>query len=310
MSRHGTARSIARTRWLILVALVALVIVSVGVLVGQRLGHSSEATAESPETTTSAPPAPVAIEPPSPAPSAGLPESFRQFQQEQFGSEVAGLVVMPIGQEPVTVAPWSGEVTAWSTIKVPLSIAAIREGLGVELDSDIRAALTVSDNDAAERIWAALGDGETAAAKVQKVLADPATTVQAERIRPPFTPFGQTTWRLENQVRFLSGVACANDEAANQVLTLMGEVAADTWGLGQIPGVKFKGGWGPGEQSGYLVRQFGVLTDDAGAPTTIVAVIVEPGSFDEGTAQMNSIAKWLTDNRDKLPAGACAAPQP
>lgn len=305
MNRHPNRQPSPWVRWGIAGACVALAVVAVGVLAGVHLGESSEPPAANPPLTTQAPPLPASTEPPPPAPSNGLQESFARFQRDEFGGEIAGLVVMGIGQQPVTVAPWTGETTAWSTIKVPLSIAALREGL--QVDDDVRAALTVSDNAAAERIWAALGDGETAAGKVQAVLDDPATTVQAARIRPPYTPFGQTKWQLENQVRFLSTIACATDEAATRVLTLMGGVAADTWGLGGIRGTKFKGGWGPGEQSDYLVRQFGVLTDDADAPTTVVALIVEPGSFDEGTAELTTIAQWLTQNEALLPRGTCPA---
>lgn len=309
MGRHAGEGPTGHTRILVGVAFVALVIVAVGVVLGLRFGGDDPVPAAAPAPSTSpAPPPPPP--PPAPGPANGLQESFREFQQQQFGGEIAGLVVMPIGGEPITVAPWNGEVFAWSTIKVPLSVTAIRNGLGAELAPDIAAALTVSDNDAAERIWAALGSGEEAASKVQAILDDPATVVQAERIRPPYTPFGQTKWLLDNQARFLSGLACQTDDAATQVLTLMGQVASDTWGLGRIPGTKFKGGWGPGAQSGYLVRQFGVLTDDSGAPTAVVAVVVEPGSFGEGQQDMNTIAQWLTDNRAQLPTGACPADQP
>ena len=311
MSRHVSPQP-DRRRVLVGVAFVALVIVSVGVVLGLRLGDAPESApgAAGPPPTSQAPPPSSSPAPKVPVASGELSESFAQFQRQTFGEEVAGLVVQAIGQAPVTVAPWNGETTAWSTIKVPLAIAALDEGLGEQLDADITAALTVSDNDAAERIWAALGSGDAAAAKVEAVLDDPATTVQAERIRPPYTPFGQTRWQLEDQVGFLSRIACAGDESAQQVLTLMGRVSADTWGLGRIEGTKFKGGWGPGAQSGYLVRQFGVLADASGAPATVVALIVEPGSFDEGTSESNSIAQWLTDNRALLPVGHCAPATP
>jgi hypothetical protein len=307
VSRHAGEQTRNTRHWAIAGSLLGslLIIVACAAAVIALKSEPEPAAASATPTSQAPPPQPPPAPAPAPAPATGLQESFAQFQRETFGGEIAGLVVQPIGRDPITVAPWDGETFAWSTIKVPLAIAALREGLGEQLDADIKAALTVSDNEAAERIWAALGSGAEAAGKVQDVLADPATVVQAERVRPPFTPFGQTKWQPENQAGFLSRIACETDDPVKTVLTLMGQVSADTWGLGQIQGTKFKGGWGPGEHSGYLVRQFGILTDAAGAPTTIVAVIVEPGSFEEGQQDLTSIATWLTQHRAELPAGAC-----
>ncbi|MGO9030567.1 MAG: hypothetical protein ACLQI9_02160, partial [Mycobacterium sp.] len=62
---------------------------------------------------------------------------------------------------------WSAGV-AWSTIKVPLAIAAMRAGV----DSGELAAQTItqSDNTAAEELWSRLGDPAQAAQQVQTVI--------------------------------------------------------------------------------------------------------------------------------------------
>lgn len=281
-----------------------LIIVACAAVVIALNTREPEPAAATPAATAPAPP--VVTQPPPPAPSTGLQESFAALTNGELSGDVVGLTIAPVGGEAATIAEWTGEDTAWSTIKVPLSIAALRAGL--QVDDDIKAAITVSDNAAAERIWDALGSGQTAADKVQQVLAqagDP-TRVQPERVRPEFTPFGQTQWPLAEQVTFLSYAAC--DAADKPVLDLMGEVAADRWGLGQIGGSRFKGGWGPSEQGAYLVRQFGILTADDGA-MTVVAIAVQPssGSFDEGQQDMNVIAQWLNVNRAELPAGTCPA---
>jgi hypothetical protein len=305
MGRHAGEGPAGHTRILVGVAFVALVIVAAGVVLGLRFGGDDPAPAAAPSPSTSLPP-PAPPPPPAPGPVDGLQESFAALAQSDLSGDVVGLTIAPVGGEATTVAQWSGEDTAWSTIKVPLSIAALRDDL--QVDADIKAALTVSDNDAAERIWAALGSGQTAADKVQAVLqqAGDTTKVQPERIRPEFTPFGQTQWPLAEQVRFLSYAAC--DAADAPVLDLMGQVAADRWGLGRIDGSRFKGGWGPSEQGAYLVRQFGILTGGDGA-MTVVAMAVQPssGSFGEGQQDMNTIAQWLTDNRAQLPTGTCPA---
>lgn len=168
------------------------------------------------------------------------------------------------------------------------------------------AAITESDNAAAESIWEGLGDLPTAAAKVGSVLhetGDP-TTVESRKVRPEYTAFGQTDWSLPNQALFLSAAAC--DPRDQPVLALMGEVDNDQkWGLGTIPGTKIKGGWGPSLSGHYLVRQIGILTTPHGL--TVVAIAAEPesGSFADGTQELTKIADWLQAHRNVLAAGQC-----
>lgn len=205
-----------------------------------------------------------------------------------------GVVLASVGSSdpPVVLGSWSAG-PAWSTIKVPLSEAALRQDSGV-LPS-VRSALTMSDNSAAKSLWATLGSGTTAAAKVDAVLAahgDSATRTQAVRVRPPYSPFGQTTWALVDQVRFAQGIACS--PASATVVSVMGQVTgSQRWGLGSLPSANFKGGWGPDTSGRYLVRQFGIVT--IGGKRVAVAVAVEPrdGTFGTGTAALSSIARWL-----------------
>ncbi len=205
-----------------------------------------------------------------------------------------GVVIAPIGasEPPIVLGSWTAG-PAWSTMKVPLSEAALRQDPGVL--ATVRSALTVSDNAAAESLWATLGSGTTAAAKVDAVLAahgDSATRTQAVRVRPPYTPFGQTTWALVDQVRFAQDIACSPQ--SQTVVSIMGQVtSSQRWGLGSLPLANFKGGWGPDASGRYLVRQFGIVT--IGGKRVAVAVAVEPrdGSFGSGTAALSSIARWL-----------------
>ncbi len=224
-----------------------------------------------------------------------------------------GIAIAPAGQpdaEPTLLGPWrSGP--AWSTIKVPLTIAGYRETNPPVITNDMSAAITRSDNDAAESVWESLGPPATAATKVEAVLAetgDP-TVVQSQRLRPQFSAFGQTEWSLTDQLRFLGAAVC--DSHNNAVFNLMGQISADqSWGLGQISGARYKGGWGPSAGGAYLVRQIGVISTGAGL--TVVAAAVEPqsGSFADGTADMNRIAVWLQSHTDALPAGTCPASDP
>jgi beta-lactamase class A len=63
----------------------------------------------------------------------------------------------------------------------------------------MRAAITESDNAAAESVWEQLGDPTTAAQKVEQILQDSGdpTTVESRKLRPEFTA-EQATRRLRS----------------------------------------------------------------------------------------------------------------
>jgi hypothetical protein len=183
-------------------------------------------------------------------------------------------------------------------------IAAYREN--PQTTDAMRAAITESDNAAAESIWQGLGEPAAAAQKVQGVLRQTGdyTTVQSQKVRPEFTAFGQTIWPLTEQARFLAVAACdAQNEA---IFELMGEVEADqAWGVGRIPDTRFKGGWGPFPSGSYLVRQVGLLKTGTGTVAVAVAAQPDSGSFDDGIGDLNQVADWLTEHVAELPAGHC-----
>ena len=89
------------------------------------------------------------------------------------------------------------------------------------------AAITESDNAAAESIWEGLGDPAAAAIAVGDVLHDTGdpTIVESRKLRPEYTAFGQTDWSLTNQALFLSAAAC--DPRDQPALDLMGQVNSD-----------------------------------------------------------------------------------
>jgi hypothetical protein len=236
---------------------------------------------------------------------AGLFVDFPALQRRVNAS--IGIALAPVGgsQTPLYLGQWrSGP--AWSTIKVPLVMAALRVQDPPRVTAEMTAAITRSDNAAAEAIWASLGDPATAARKVDAVLSqagDP-TSVEFRQLRPQFTVFGQTEWSLTNQARFLAVAAC--DVRNAPVLTLMGQVIADQqWGMGTMAGTRFKGGWGPFPSGKYLDRQFGLVATPAGL--TAVAVAAEPysGSDNDGIRSLNEIATWLSGHLAMLPSGQC-----
>jgi hypothetical protein len=308
-SRHTRSKQNRRRRSLLLVVLIVALAIGIlggGYVVGRDLASAPSSAPSSAPAPQPPSPATLAPAPPVPVGAGPFADEFASLAAEL--NATAGIVVRPVGAgpEPVTAGEWSTG-TAWSTIKVPLAIAGLRETDPPEVTEAMRAAITQSDNDAAESIWASLGDPAIAATKVQAVLADARapTTVESRKVRPEFTAFGQTTWSLSDQATFLSSTAC--DPRNQPIIDLMGQIEPDQlWGLGQIEGAKLKGGWGPSLEGNYLVRQFGVVPVNDGL--AVVAVAVEPnsGAFDDGTQALTQIANWLQEHADLLPVGNCA----
>jgi hypothetical protein len=316
---HRGPRSARRGRvwWIAGIAALAAVLVAAVVIIGTHVGRSTAAhptAAMADATTTAAPaaaPGPVAVGAPAAAPdpaSASLVPQFAQFEPTLHAK--AGIVISPVGggHEPITLGDWQSG-PAWSTIKIPLAIAALRkEDPPTTVTDPMKAAITESDNAAAESIWATLGEPIDAAHAVEGVLGptgDP-TVVQSQRVRPPFTAFGQTEWSLSHQVQFISSAAC--DPADAPILTLMGQIEpGQSWGIGTIPGTQFKGGWGPSPTGNYLVRQIGILTTPNGMIAVALAAEPASGQFGDGTADLTEMAKWLTDHLAALPTGQCGS---
>ncbi|WP_072816269.1 hypothetical protein [Rhodococcus zopfii] len=228
------------------------------------------------------------------AASPGVGGGFDGF--DAFAAQLparVGLAIVPVGGGQAVTAGTLPADLAWSTIKVPLALAALAADPAQA--GNAAAAITVSDNAAAQAMWDSLGAGTSAAAAVQQVLArfgDPSTVVQPEVTRPGYTAFGQTLWPLTAQAQFAAALPCHPD--AEQVLALMGQVSAEqSWGLGTLPGARFKGGWGPDPTGGYLVRQFGIVDTGTGQIAVAVAAAPTTGAFDDAIAVLDRVASWL-----------------
>ncbi|KAA0021795.1 hypothetical protein FOY51_17490 [Antrihabitans cavernicola] len=233
-----------------------------------------------------------------------LATEFAAFEQTLPGK--VGMAVVPVGGSSVQVmGGWTTGV-AWSTIKVPLAISAIRES-GAAAVPFAGPAISRSDNAAAEQLWSLLGTPAQAADAVQSVLAegtDTSTLVQDRRVRAGFTAFGQTNWSLEDQARFAAHLPCLPN--STKVLDLMSNLEADQqWGLARIDGTESKAGWGPDEAGAYLVRQLGIVTTPAGQTAITLAAEPTSGTFDAGIAVLNQMTAWIQARVAKLPGGRC-----
>ena len=196
---------------------------------------------------------------------------------------------------------------AWSTIKPLLLVSLIDKAGGAKRLSsseraDARSSITESDNEATQRLFAALswrvGGSEGAARQMERMLlrgGDPKT-----RIALPF--YGLTRWSVERASVFMSSLArgCLVPRSSTKyVLNLMGSVIREhRWGLGKIKGARFKGGWGPDPDGRFLVRQMGLLPTAGGKRKVVVALAVRPanGSFERGAWQLGRLAAWAKRN--------------
>lgn len=200
--------------------------------------------------------------------------------------------------------------SAWSTSKIPIALRVLEDaggpsGLSAAQAEQMRSALTLSDNEAAAALFGnlegkhgGLGGASAAVSEVLREGGDESTQISTQG-RGEFSTYGQTEWSLANQQRFMSSLAAGcvvSSESSNYVLDLMGEVSSDTWGLGSagLP-ARWKGGWGPGVDGGYLVRQMGVLYVGDKAAVVTLAALPADGQFATGESMATTVAQWLAE---------------
>ena len=99
---------------------------------------------------------------------------------------------------------------AWSTIKVPIVVAAVDANPDLA-DSDlVEATLRWSDNDTAWTLWKTLGSTPEARAEaVEDILAATGDTSTKVKVAPD-EPYGATQWSLHHQARQM-GIVPAKD---------------------------------------------------------------------------------------------------
>lgn len=231
-----------------------------------------------------------------------LESSFRNLISAMRGK--VGLAVAGEGGVKV-FGDWAAG-PAWSTIKVPLAIAGLRHS-EESARPFVPLAIKDSDNDAAEAIWAQLGSPSEAAAAVKAVLEegnDSTTVVQASRIRPKFTPFGQTIWPLAQQATFASSLPCL--DRSQIVLTDMHHLAPNQrWALALRSDTAAKGGWGPSETGLYLVRQLAVIETPSGNLGVALSAEPDDGTLETGIELLNRLSEWVGNSLNGFKGRTC-----
>ena len=241
----------------------------------------------------------------------------------------AGLVVGTPGGDGPRVSGGDLETSsAWSTIKVPIAQRVLEDfggpsGVSSAQAGEINRAITVSDNDAAAALFSDLekkhGGLKKASAAVGETLQEAGdfTTQISTEGRDTFSTYGQTDWSLEAQNRYMAALAgdcLADEQITNYLLDQMSMTGGeDAFGIGAV-GVpaKWKGGWGPGTDGKYLVRQMGVMTVDGKDMVVTLAAIADDGTFKSTQSMATEMATWASQNLNDeillevpcVPAGA------
>lgn len=198
---------------------------------------------------------------------------------------------------------------AWSTIKVPIAERVLADVGGPDRlnptqADEIHRAITLSDNDAAAELFAdlerwhgGLNGASEAVGEMLRQAGDTETVISTEG-RDGFSTYGQTDWSLAGQFRYMAALAggCISDQAGRDyLLGQMAEVGgSDTFGFGAagFP-AEWKGGWGPGADGKYLVRQMGVMDVNGKQVVIAMAAIPDDGAFESGQAMLGHIARWV-----------------
>jgi len=214
--------------------------------------------------------------------------------QAQLDRLVADVVGRHGGRATVAVGGFTAgdnrPEPAFSTMKVPLAIAALRQSQAFYPDAE--AAVTRSDNPAAHRMF-----GQVPAAGYEGVIRE----AGARTTTPAGYQMG-TLWTTSDQAEFASGLRCVAGH--EPVLDMMGRIVDyQHWGLGRIGGARYKGGWNYHE-GGHLARQFGLIPGPNG--DIAVAITAHSPKGHEGSfAMLNELADGLSAMRGDLPTSRC-----
>lgn len=192
---------------------------------------------------------------PATAPSAPNPDSVRtQLDRavDKAARKYHAKVGVAISAGDVTIALGDkGKGPVWSTIKVPIAIAALKDGADKSL---VDLAIKESDNDAAYSLWSQVQWHEGSADKaVEELLEDYGSHADIHD-----TAFGYSTWSLKDQAVFGAELPCI--EEADYVHKVLKDIVS--WqkiGLSKEKRTRAKSGWGLDEdENEYTYRQFGV----------------------------------------------------
>ncbi|MBG6122625.1 hypothetical protein [Corynebacterium aquatimens] len=178
---------------------------------------------------------------------------------------------------------------AWSTEKVPIALAA-QEHCALDramLDQLITNAITMSDNSSTDLLYGCLGDSMTAARLVGEQVGRSGADVYMDPM------WGVTQWPISSQAHYAYYLSTL--PADNLVTDSMSKVVPQqSWGLGRIEGMHFKGGWNDSElDGGYDDRQMGFFTVAGSTYGVSIGARSEAGSMTDTVKALNKMAALI-----------------
>lgn len=311
-------RHTRQSQWPIVVAVIFTVLgvlsalfVAVALKAGWFVSGPNPTAAPAPPSsspTLAAPPVSSTVEPTGPAtPQEKKEDSSTDVQAilqqavDAAVNQVGGVAAISVSDgKSAIVAGDDSAYPAWSTVKVPLAVAALRQD--PNMYTQAQAAITISDNAAAQTLNGILAPGAA-----DSVLAEAGVGVEVNTavVRPEFSTFGQTLWSASQEATFAANLGCVQGSAP--VLELMGQVIpSQAYGLGQLPGARFKGGWGPDTSGMYQVRQLGLVGNDQGSVAFGITALPSAGTYEAGQAMINAMISVVSGHLDAFPTSPCS----
>lgn len=218
---------------------------------------------------------------PAPDPFAELAEAVAAIE-EDTNTEVGVALYDGSAMTEAGSLDW---LPAWSTMKIPIARAAAEHcEYGKEYVSELtEAAIEWSDNDAARALWDCMGSDKEAAEKVGAEIAKSGSHVRVNGA------FGTTRWSFAGQARY--AYYLSQQDQDDPVFADMHHIAEDqAYGLGQLEGVPFKGGWSDYEKDGsWHTRQLGWF----GGFGVAVGARSADGSYDDTMDALDQVAQLL-----------------
>ncbi|WP_349887588.1 hypothetical protein [Corynebacterium sp. KPL2850] len=200
-------------------------------------------------------------------------------------------VAISAGEQKISAGD-KGEGPVWSTIKVPIAIAALQDGADPSL---VDLAIKESDNDAAYALWSQVQWEEGVASEaVEKLLREHGSKASIDD-----DGFGYSTWPLQEQANFGAQLPCIKEaEYVHEVLNDI--VEWQNVGLSKHTSTRAKSGWGLDENSDdYTFRQFGVHEKDGKRVGVALSVVVEGEDYESGSAAIDDLADDVLKVIDK-----------
>lgn len=181
-----------------------------------------------------------------------------------------------------------GTGPVWSTIKVPIAIAALKDGADKSL---VDLAIKESDNDAAYSLWSQVQWQEGSAKKAVGDLLDD----YGSRADIHDTAFGYSTWPLEEQAVFGAELPCIKE--ADYVHKVLKDIVP--WqkiGLSKEKQTRAKSGWGLDEdENEYTYRQFGVHEVEGKRVGVALSVVTDGEDYADAEKAVKYLARQLVD---------------